>query len=310
MTTAKAILLCAAVAAGIATAAETSGTTAADAPRRSSVTEADLAASPLARLVKAIEDGDAATVAKHINYPLGRKYPLPPVENEAAFVERFPVLFDEAFRERMRNGSFTNDWSEVGWRGTAFGNGDLWVQETANGVEIWTVNYQSAAEQAAWSEAIEAERRTLHASLADLCAPGGCFVTQDGATAGRIDLFGDNPRHARIALFDMPVRPGDEPKTVFRAVDYPEGGAGNATWLDEYWRFIVHFQCIVGPDDPSWLLYEKDDPYSHGFSRVRPADPVSWSDLMNNAPPRPTESPKDEPNPAESAEEILRELGL
>lgn len=310
MNTTKTILLCAAVAAGAATAADTNETAAAKAPRPSSVTEADLAASPLARLAKAIEDGDAATVAKHVRYPLGRKTPLPPVENEATFIELFPVLFDEAFLERMRDGSFTNDWVEVGWRGTMFNNGDLWVDGTIqDGGLICGVNYQSAAERTLWEAAIDAERRTLHASLADLCAPGGCFVTQDGAMAGRIDLFGDNPRHARIALFDMPVRPGDEPKTVFRAADYPGGGSGGAIWLDEYWRFIVFRAGIVGSDDPAYCLYEKDDPFSDGFSRVRPADPVSWSDLMNNAPPRPTEPLKDEPNHT-TTDELLKSLGL
>ena len=128
----QAIILCAAAVACAATTAETDGT-AAPPPRRSSVTEADLAASPVARLAKAIEDGDAETVAKHIDYPLARKTPLPSIADEREFVARFPVLFDEAFRERMRNGSFSNDWDEVGWRGTMFGNGEIWIDGTIQG---------------------------------------------------------------------------------------------------------------------------------------------------------------------------------
>ena len=107
MNTTKTILVCAAVAAaaaGAATDIDEIGAVPSAETSRSSVTQADLESSPLARLAKAIEDGDATFVAKLVHYPLERTAPLPSIPNEEEFVKRFPVLFDETFRERIRRG--------------------------------------------------------------------------------------------------------------------------------------------------------------------------------------------------------------
>ena len=79
-----------------------------DAPRPSSVTEADLEASPVARLAKAIEDGDAAMVARHVAYPLERQEPLPSKKTELLDEKGPLALFageteaDAAFNEAER----------------------------------------------------------------------------------------------------------------------------------------------------------------------------------------------------------------
>lgn len=268
--------------------AETDGT-AAPPPRRSSVTEAELAASPVARLAKAIEDGDAATVAKHVDYPLARKTPLPSIADEQEFVARFPVLFDEAFRDRMRNGSFSNDWDEVGWRGTMFGNGDIWIDGTIQGGgKIAGVNYESAAERKQRGALVEAERETLHESLADFCDPMHCFVTEDGRTAGRIDALDDGPQFVRVALFDTPVRRGAKPSAVFRARNTGggNGGCGGNVFPDENGRWLVEM-CGVIPSfiTPVFLLCERN-PLSGEPPRGRPATPAKWEAILSNAPVR------------------------
>ena len=66
--------------------------------------------SPLKRLAKAIVDGDAATVADFVSYPLKRPAPIPPIKNKEEFIAYFPILFDKTFRKKMRNGTFEEDW--------------------------------------------------------------------------------------------------------------------------------------------------------------------------------------------------------
>ena len=281
MNTTKTILVCAAVAAaaaGAATDIDEIGAVPSAETSRSSVTQADLESSPLARLAKAIEDGDATFVAKLVHYPLERTAPLPSIPNEEEFVKRFPVLFDETFRERMRNGSFTNDWAEVGWRGTMFDNGSLWVGGTLkDGGLIYGVNYQSAAEKALWEAAIEAERKTLHESIADVCNPVAYFVTEDGKTAGRIDALDENRNFVRIALFDTPVRSGAKPSLVFRAWNGP------GIWLGDDWRNAVS-QTDIGTDmTPTFVLHEKENWDDAKFSISRPAETASWNDILLNA---------------------------
>ena len=267
----KAVFACAAVAAaaaGAATDVDTNGAEPSAETSRSSVTQADLDSSPLARLAKAIEDGDATFVAKHVSYPLERTAPLPSIPNEEEFVKRFPILFDETFRERMRNGSFTNDWAEVGWRGTMFDNGSLWVGGTIkDGGLIYGVNYRSAAEMALWEAAIEAERKTLHESIADVCNPVAYFVTEDGKTAGRIDALDENRDFVRIALFDTPVRSGAKPSLVFRAWNGP------GIWLGYDWRNAVSYMDIGTDMTPTFVLHERKTGMTRSSRSLGPPRP-------------------------------------
>ena len=293
MNATKTILLCAAACAvlffvaketdGGAADVGTTGTEKAAKTHPSSVTPADLESSALARLAKAIEDGDAAFVANHVLYPLGRATPLPSIANEEEFVKLFPILFDEAFRERMRAGSFTNDWTEMGWRGTMFGNGELWVDGTIHdGGAICGVHYQSDAERNLWKEAIESERKTLHESIADICDPVAYFVTEDGKTAGRIDALDANRTFVRIALFDTPVRQGAKPSSVFQAWNGPD------IWLGADWcNALSHIE--VGTDrTPTFILHKKENWDDAKFSICRPAEGSDWNAILQNANVRPS----------------------
>lgn len=186
---------------GQAVVAETDGT-AAPPPRRSSVTEADLAASPVARLAKAIEDGNA---------------------------------------EKQQRDAL-----------------------------------------------VEAERKTLHESLADFCAPMHCFVTEDGRTAGRIDALDDGPQFVRVTLFDTPVRHGAKPVAVFRARN--TGGEtsilGGIVFPDENGRWLVDMiEIIPSFITPVFLLCERN-PLSGEPPRGRPATPAKWDAILANAPVR------------------------
>lgn len=268
-----------------ATNVETSGIERTEKAHRSSVTQADLESSPLARLAKAIEDGDAAFVAKHVLYPLDRATPLPSIANEEEFVEHFPILFDEAFRERMRTGSFTNDWSKPGWRGAMFGDRELWVDGTIHdGGAIYKVNYQSDAERNLWKEAIEAERKTLHESIAGICDPIDYFVTEDGKTAGRIDALDENRNFLRIALFDTPVRQGAKPSSVFQARnDYDSG-----IWLGADRCNALSYIDIRTDMTPTFILREKANRDDAKFSICRPAERSDWNAILRNANVRPS----------------------
>lgn len=256
-------------------------------PARSSVTPADLEASPLAHLAKAIEDGDARTVAASVLFPLKRESPIPPVRNEEEFVAYFPVLFDEAFRESMRSGRFADDWEEVGWRGTMYRLGQLWVDGTlAGGGEICSVNYQSAAERRLRESLVEEERRMLPSWLADTCDPVFCFRTDDGAFAGRVDR--EKGETFRIALFRGPARnrgrllsrTGEEPETVFRATAIYEGSAGNHTYLDLRGCYALDV-TLAGPDGAPELALLERRSWSDAFEGEHPARYCLWRDLLD-----------------------------
>jgi hypothetical protein len=244
----------------------------------------DLAASPIAGLAKAIEDGDAATVAASVCYPLERDYPLPSIHNEEEFIAYFPVLFDEPFRLGMREGRFSRDWEEVGCRGVMYARGALWVDGTlADGGEIISVNYQSAAEKRLRAAFVEKERSTLAPGFASTCDPVLCFETDDREIAGRVDREGNGD--FRVLIYDGPARTGrgiprkGNPSVYFRATAIYEGSGGNHTYLDRFGQYALDVTIVGHPDAPELELFERDS-WMDAFEEGRPAHYANWPDLL------------------------------
>lgn len=264
----------------------------------SSVTSDDLATSPIASLAKAIEDGDATTVAAFVCYPLKREAPIPAIGNEEEFVAYFPVLFDEPFRKGMREGRFSRDWEEVGCRGVMYARGALWVDGTlADGGEIISVNYQSAAEKHLRAALIEEERSTLAPGFAWLCDTVLCFETDDREIAGRVDK--EENGDFRILLYDGQARTGrgiprkGNPSAYFLATAVYEGSGGNHTYLDRFGRYALDVTIVGHPDAPELELLERDS-WMDAFGEGQPAHYVNWPDLL---------TPRETPSPDESPEE-------
>lgn len=267
-------------------------------PEPSSVGPKDLTASPIARLAKAIEDGDAETVATFVCYPLERDSPLPPIENEEQFVAYFPVLFDDAFRQEMREGRFSRDWEEVGCRGVMYRNGALWVDATLErGGKINCVNYQSAGEKQLREALIEEERATLPSGFTGLCDPVFCFETDDREIAGRVDR--EENGDFRVLLFDGPARRGggiprrDRPIGFFQATRIYEGSGGNHVYLDRFGRYALDVSVVGLVEAPELQLYERPT-WLGDFEECRPAHYANWSDLL---------APPDTPAPAGTSAE-------
>ncbi|MBR4190311.1 MAG: hypothetical protein IKQ55_10155 [Kiritimatiellae bacterium] len=259
---------------------------AAGASESSSVGPDDLAASPIARLAQAIEDGDAATVAAYVRYPLEREAPIPAIGNEEEFVAHFPVLFDEPFRQGMREGRFPRDWEEVGCRGVMYARGALWVDGTlADGGKIISVNYQSPGEKRLRAELIEEERSTLAPGLARHCDPVFCFETDDREIAGRVDK--EENGDFRILLYDGPARTGrgipwkSNPAAYFQATAVYEGSGGNHTYLDRFGRYALDVTIVGHPDAPELELYERES-WMDAVGEGRPSHYASWFDLLES----------------------------
>jgi len=94
-------------------------------------------------------------ISKIVNYPLHREFPIPDVKNEADFRKRFNQIFDAKIINQISN-SKTEQWSEVGWRGIMFSDGDVWINE--NG-KIIAVNYQSDFENAQYKSLVVNDKK-------------------------------------------------------------------------------------------------------------------------------------------------------
>lgn len=251
----------------------------------SSVGPADLAASPITRLVQAIEDGDAATVAASVSYPLKREAPLPAIRNEEEFIAYFPVLFDEGFRQRMREGRFSNDWVEMGCHGVMYNNGSIWVDGTlADGGNIYQVNYRSDEEKRLRQARVEAERATLAPSFAETCDTMLCFETDDRKIAGRVDRMENGD--FRVLLYDGQDRTGQgiprgtgRPRKMFLATAIYDGSAGNHVYLDRFGEYALDVTVLGLPETPELELLKRHSFYD-AFEERRPAHYADWFDLL------------------------------
>ncbi len=264
----------------------------------SSVRPRDLAASPIARLAQAIEDGDAKTVAAYVRYPLEREAPLPPLENEEQFAAYFWTIFDEPFCQKMRKGRFARDWQEMGCRGVMYDNGDIWVDGTlADGGLISCVNYQSAEEKALREALLEMERATIAPGYSDTCDTVFCFETDDRTIAGRVDKEKDGD--FRILLYDgfsrtgRGIPGGKNPIAVFYATKIHEGSGGNHVYLDRFGRYALDVSAVGLVDAPELELYERQT-WMGAFEEGHPAHYANWTDLL--APP---DTPSPDGAPAE-----------
>ncbi len=94
--------------------------------------------------VRHILSDDADLIASQIEYPLHRRSPLDPIENETEFVKRFDVLFDDIIKQQLRNHLnkplFIDEQEENGTIGIL--NGQFWFNS-----DIHLVMYDYTSEQ-------------------------------------------------------------------------------------------------------------------------------------------------------------------
>ena len=148
----------------------------------------------LKRIMECIAKGDAKTLASLTSYPIRLRYPLKNIANKKQMIAQFNTLFDKPFRNKLRRAK-VEDWSEVGWRGFCFGNGELWVSSDT----LYAVNYESAKFKAQRENLVKKEMKSLHVSLQKGgWKPYKCYRDKTDGSIIRIDEKGEK---YRLAIF-------------------------------------------------------------------------------------------------------------
>lgn len=170
--------------------------------------------------IETFKTGDIEAIAKRIQFPLARHYPLPPVSNAKDFARRYTEIFDSALRKLISTSTAKTNWDEMGWRGYMLQNGLVWADE--DGLIIG-INYESRHEQAHRAALIEADRKALHESLRTFDAPVLKWDTQNYQL--RIDVQG---QHYRLALWPAGQGFTAKPELIIeRGTLTFEGSGGN-----------------------------------------------------------------------------------
>ncbi|WP_010252597.1 hypothetical protein [Myroides injenensis] len=119
------------------------------------------------RLILLFKSNDKEAISMYIDYPLPLKYPIPSIETKEEFIVRFEQVFDRNMTEVIGN-STSDDWSTVGWRGTMFNNGDLWINESG---KIIKVNRQADGVERWRQSLIAQDKKKLHPSINHFIEP-------------------------------------------------------------------------------------------------------------------------------------------
>src|SRR5690625_1404794 len=119
------------------------------------------------KIITFIRKKNIDKITNIIHFPMKREYPIPSIEDEKEFKKRFEEVFDNTLVAKIAN-SNPKQWSEIGWRGIAFENGDVWLDHEG---KIFAVNYQSEVEKELKEYLIAKEKENLHPSLRDFENP-------------------------------------------------------------------------------------------------------------------------------------------
>ncbi|TAN40284.1 MAG: hypothetical protein EPN25_08195 [Nitrospirae bacterium] len=206
--------------------------------------------STVKRFIKVVESNDRTAIANLVSYPLHREVPLPRIDTPEQFLQRFDEVLDEELLKAIINSSIADDWAEVGWRGTMFKNGRLWLD--ADG-KITAINYQTEKEKRARARLIEADKRDLHVSLQRYVEPVLEWKTNDYRI--RIDRTGKG--RYRYAAWPLQKTTSEKPDLVLDNGElFFDGSGGNHHY--DFKNGAVLYRCtvnVIGADDtPSGYL--------------------------------------------------------
>ncbi len=204
-------------------------------------------------LIALFKKKDIDGISNKISYPLYRQYPIPQIKDKEEFKKRFSEVFDQILIDKIAN-SQISEWSEVGWRGIMFDNGDLWMD--TDGV-ITSINYQSGFEKNLMTSLIAKEKGDLHTSLKTFKNP--IFKIKTKIYLIRIDELSDyNYRYAAWKVNDNET---SKPDLVLNngQIQY-EGSGGNhvITFVNGIYTYKV-YRNVIGTDTTPDITLEVEE---------------------------------------------------
>lgn len=209
------------------------------------------------KIIHAAAAGNRQQIVQLISYPLGRPYPIPSIKNPKECLQRFDEVFDEPFLSKIASSDPKHEWESVGWRGIAFGLGEIWLGED---YKIIAINHETGAGKAVKARLIARQKERLPVALRDFDEPVLEFSTEHLLI--RVDLKDDD---YRLLVFK-----GHSYKHLLYTKSHgdfePDGSGGNShiDWISSDLSFRL-IDDRMGPG-PEYTFQEfKGDPGKFGL---------------------------------------------
>lgn len=222
------------------------------------IKQVDLTADQIERvktIIALFKENNIDKIAKRINYPLHREYPIPPIRDKETFKQRFSEVFDTILIDKIAN-SKLEQWSEVGWRGVMLDNGIVWLGYTD--AVITAVNYESDVEKKLRTALIVKDKENLHASLKTLVSP--TYKIQTKHYHIRIDELTNNKY--RYASWKMGEKELSKPDIILNDGEFVFEGSGGSqvfTFVNDKYAYKVYRNYSGNRNTPDIRLYIMKD---------------------------------------------------
>lgn len=189
----------------------------------------------ISKFILEVKNGDKEAIAKRIEFPFKREYPIPSVKDKADFVKRYNQIFDKVLIEKITKSDPAKDWSEVGWRGIMLNRGDMWIDTDGR---IITINHQSDEELKLKNKLIANQKNEVNSSLSKFKKPVAILETSKFRI--RIDDLGNN--NYRYASWSVKQKMTDKPDLVIEnGIFYADGTGGNHHY--EFKKGNFRYEC-------------------------------------------------------------------
>ncbi len=188
------------------------------------------------QIVNLVKQNNAGELAALIEYPLKRENPLPDIKNPKEFMERYAIIFDEAFRKKLAQYSDTCVFEHHGAYGLTGGTfaGDIWLNEEG---KITAINYRSAEESRLKDAVTATIKSRVHPSVSDW--KENVRVGKSDNLTIRVDRTAKGLRYVSWSKGHSMAEKPD--LIIFNGVEEVQGTMGGWTWTfkNGNWTYVV-----------------------------------------------------------------------
>jgi len=188
------------------------------------------------KIIKLIEADKENELAKMVKYPLKRQNPLPDIADSKAFIADYPILFDDAFKQKLKRYNDTDIFEHDGAYGLVNGpfNGDIWLNEDG---AIGAINYSSKWEQELRAALVKKIQGQMYPAVNSWIE--NIVVGKSDNLLIRID---DTGKGARYVSWSKGRPTSEKPDLIlYNGIQQARGTMGGWTWTFKNgdWTYIV-----------------------------------------------------------------------
>jgi len=191
-----------------------------------------------------LRKNDKQGIAKLVQYPLARTSPLPAIQTQEEFVNKFDYIFDDTLKQIILRAT-AKDITRMGSRGDMLKDGTLWFRD----VKIIAINYQSDKEKKFIQNINTLDKNLIHKSLKIF--EKNVLLIETKKFKIRIDKIEDFKY--RYASWNKKQTESEKPNLILyngKLQAHGTGGDYSYIFTNGAYEYEIA-KCVIGCEDPN-----------------------------------------------------------